>query len=254
MRCSGARMNDNACMEQPNRKSDVNRAVLRRLIQVVIQLLIQAAILFVSAGRLDWVMAWAAIGVQVGIMVVNTLVILPKNPELIAERGQIKENVKGWDKLLAVLIIPLALGVWAVAGLDERFGWLPQLAADRARPSAIQVVALVLMALGQGLFSWAMASNEFFSTSVRIQEDRGHAVVTGGPYRYVRHPGYVGYVVFTLATPLILGSLWALIPAGLVALAMIVRTALEDETLLKELDGYKDYATRVRYRLLPGVW
>jgi protein-S-isoprenylcysteine O-methyltransferase Ste14 len=247
-------MNDNTYMEQPNRKSDVNRAVLRRLIQVVVQLLIQAAILFVSAGRLDWVMAWAAIGVQVGIMVVNTRVILSKSPELIAERGQIRENVKGWDKLLAVLIIPLALGVWAVAGLDERFGWLPQLAGDRAHPSAIQVVALVLMALGQGLFSWAMASNEFFSTTVCIQKDRGHAVATGGPYRYVRHPGYVGYIVFTLATPLILGSLWALIPAGLVALAMIVRTALEDETLLKELDGYKDYATRVRYRLLPGVW
>ena len=99
-----------------------------------------------------------------------------------------------------------------------------------------------------------MAANAFFSMVVRIQEDRGHAVATGGPYRYVRHPGYVGMMLSLLGTPLLLGSLWALVPAGLATCLYVVRTALEDRTLQEELEGYKDYAGQVRRRLLPGVW
>jgi len=108
--------------------------------------------------------------------------------------------------------------------------------------------------LGQGLFTWGMVSNKFFSTAVRIQTDRDHTVASGGPYRYVRHPGYVGYITASFATALALGSLWALIPAGLTMCLLVVRTALEDQTLQDELDGYKEYAQQVRYRLLPGVW
>jgi protein-S-isoprenylcysteine O-methyltransferase Ste14 len=113
---------------------------------------------------------------------------------------------------------------------------------------------LTFFVLGQGLFSWAMASNKYFSTCVRIQIDRGHTVATSGPYRYIRHPGYVGYTVSFLGMSLALGSLWAIIPAGLIACLLVVRTALEDRTLQDELPGYKDYAQRVRYRLLPGIW
>jgi protein-S-isoprenylcysteine O-methyltransferase Ste14 len=215
------------------------------MLQVVIQTLLIAAILFIASGRLDWGWAWAYLGVGVGILVINASV-LP--PELIAERGQVKEDTKDWDRVLAIFIIIPTLGTLIVAGLDERYGWSPQL------DWAIQVVALVFFALAQGLFSWAMASNKFFSGTVRIQEERGHTVASGGPYRYVRHPGYVGYIISWTATSLTLGSLWALIPAGLVMCLMVVRTALEDRTLLDELDGYPDYAARVRYRLLPGVW
>jgi protein-S-isoprenylcysteine O-methyltransferase Ste14 len=99
-----------------------------------------------------------------------------------------------------------------------------------------------------------MVSNKFFSTSVRIQMERDHTVASGGPYRYVRHPGYVGYIVSGFAAPLALGSLWALIPAAITLCLLVVRTALEDRTLQDELDGYREYAARVRYRLLPGVW
>jgi protein-S-isoprenylcysteine O-methyltransferase Ste14 len=99
-----------------------------------------------------------------------------------------------------------------------------------------------------------MASNKFFSTAVRIQMDRSHTVASGGPYRYVRHPGYVGYIISWFATSLALGSLWALILVGLVMCLFVIRTALEDKTLLEELDGYQDYAKQVRYRLLPGIW
>jgi protein-S-isoprenylcysteine O-methyltransferase Ste14 len=238
-------MNANASVDQPNGKSDLTSRVRKRMLQVVIQTLLIAAILFIASGRLDWVWAWAYLGVGVGILVINSLV-LP--PELIAERGQIKEDTKGWDKLLAILLILPTLGTPIVAGLDERFEWSPQLAV------AIRVVALIFFALAQGLFSWAMASNKFFSGTVRIQEERGHTVATGGPYQYVRHPGYIGYITSWIATSLTLGSLWALFPAGLVMCLMVVRTALEDRTLLEELDGYQEYATRVRYRLLPGVW
>ena len=238
-------MDANASVDQPNGKSDLTSRVRKRMLQVVIQTLLIAAILFIASGRLDWGWAWAYLGVGVGILVINASV-LP--PELIAERGQPKENVKDWDRVLAIFIIIPTLGTLIVIGLDERYGWSPQLAWG------IHLTALAFLALGQGLFTWAMASNKFFSTAVRIQMDRSHAVASGGPYRYVRHPGYVGYIISWFATSLTLGSLWALIPAGLVMCLMVVRTALEDRTLLEELDGYQDYAAQVHYRLLPGIW
>jgi len=108
--------------------------------------------------------------------------------------------------------------------------------------------------LGIVVLVWAMAANKFFSATVRIQEERGHTVATGGPYRYVRHPGYVGWLMLTLATPVVLGSRWALVPAGITVILTILRTALEDRTLHSELEGYREYAERVRYRLLPGIW
>lgn len=238
-------MNTHTSVEQPNGKSDLTSRVRKRMLQVVVQFLSLAAILFISSGRLDWMWAWVYLGVGVGILAINVLVM---SPELIAERGEIKENTKAWDRLLGILIGVLTLGGLVVIGLDARFGWSPRLGW------AIQLSGLVFLALGQGLFSWAMASNKFFSGAVRIQMDRDHTVATGGPYRYVRHPGYVGYITSWLATSLALGSLWGLIPAGLVMCLMVVRTALEDKTLHEELDGYKDYAQRVRYRLLPGIW
>ena len=238
-------MNTNVSVTQPNEKSELRGKIVKRLLQVVIQFLLIGVILFVTAGHLDWVWAWAYIGVCVGVLVVNSLV-LP--PELIAERGQPRENVKRWDKAIAGLSILPSLGAPIVAGLDERFGWSPDLALWA------HLAALVLLVLGQGLFTWAMVSNKFFSTAVRIQMERDHTVATGGPYRYVRHPGYVGYVLSGLATSLALGSLWALVPSGVTLCLFVVRTALEDRTLQEELDGYKEYARRVRYRLLPGIW
>jgi len=236
-------MNANT-IKRPN--GEMTTAIVKRLVQVVVQFLVLAAILFISAGRLDWVWAWAYLGVGVGILIVNVLVM---PPELIAERGRTdRKDIKAWDRVLTTLSIFPTLGVPIIAGLDERFGWSPPLAV------AIQVVALILFALAQGLFTWGMVSNKFFSTAVRIQTERDHTVASGGPYRYVRHPGYVGYVIASFATALALGSLWALIPAGLTMCLLVIRTALEDRTLQEELDGYKEYAQRVRYRLLPGLW
>lgn len=238
-------MNAHTPVEPSKGESNIFSAVLKRMLQVVITYLILAAILFISSGRLNWIWAWAYLGVGLGILLINVR-ILP--PELIAERGQPGDNVKRWDKVLTTLAGLPTLGVPIVAGLDERFGWSPQLVP------VIHLIGLTFFVLGQGLFSWAMASNKYFSTAVRIQTDRGHTVATAGPYRYVRHPGYVGYIVSFLGMSLALGSLWAIIPAGLIACLLVARTALEDRTLQDELPGYKDYVQRVRYRLLPGMW
>ena len=238
-------MNANTPASQSNGgESDLASRIRKRMLQVIVQFLVLAAILFISSGRLGWVWAWIYLGVGMGILMINVLVM---PPELIAERGRTdKKDIKAWDRVLTTLNIFPTLGVPIIAGLDERFGWSPPLAL------AIQVVGLIFFALAQGLFTWAVVSNKFFSTAVRIQQ--GQTVASGGPYRYVRHPGYVGYVVFSFATPLALGSLWGLIPAGLTMCVLVVRTALEDRTLRDELDGYKEYAQRVRYRLLPAVW
>jgi protein-S-isoprenylcysteine O-methyltransferase Ste14 len=212
---------------------------------VVVQFALFQAIVLVSAGTVRWIWPWVYLGTGLIILAVNILV-LP--PELAAERGSPRENVKTWDKVISGLSIIPVLGILVVSGLDKRWAWSPTLSVW------VHLAGLAGMVLGQGLFTWAMVSNKFFSTCVRIQIDRDHTVANGGPYRWVRHPGYVGYMLFSMATPLIFGSLWGLIPAGVTSLLMVVRTALEDRTLQQELDGYREYAQQVRYRLLPGVW
>lgn len=230
-------------------RSDIRRGIRKRFLQIVVVLLVQAGILFISSGMLDWVMAWVYIGVYVVGVIINAFVLLSKSPELIAERGQIKEGAKEWDRPLAGIISfygPIITLV--VAGLDVRFGWSPPL------DLVVHGGALAFLVMGNILVSWAMVSNKFFSGLVRIQKERGHTVATEGPYQYVRHPGYTGMSMFSIATPLLLGSLWALIPAVFTIVVCVIRTAREDKTLQEELDGYTEYAQHVHYRLLPGIW
>jgi protein-S-isoprenylcysteine O-methyltransferase Ste14 len=231
--------------EQNNERPDNKKKVLKRITQVVLQVVLFAFLLFVSSGQIVWHWAWIYLCTYVLIIIINAL-ILPA--DLIEERGKAKENVKKWDRVIMTLNIFPALGMLAVAGLDYRFSWSPAIS------EWIHVSALILMILGHAFFSWSMISNHFFSTAVRLQYDRSHQVATSGPYKYVRHPGYVGFIVLNLATPLILGSLWALIPGVIMTILFIIRTALEDSTLRNELEGYKEYAQKVPYRLIPGIW
>lgn len=219
--------------------------VVKRFVQILFQIILFAVLLFASAGRLKWTWAWIYLGTFVLIVVVNAF-ILPR--DLIEERGEPKENVKKWDRVIMTLNIIPSLALLIVSGLDYRFNYSPVLSAW------IPVLSLLIMIFGNVLFTWAMISNHFFSTSVRIQFDRAHQVATGGPYNYIRHPGYVGFIIINLATPLVLGSLWALIPGTIIAVLFIIRTALEDKTLRKELKEYGKYAQKVRYRLIPGIW
>lgn len=223
--------------------------IKKRAIQIFIQILIMAALLFILSGRLDWVMAWIYLGIYVVGIAINSIILLRHNPALIAERAERGAGTKGWDKVLATIYgLVSYVGTLLISGLDVRFGWSPEM------PLALRLIAALVMALGFGLASWAMLSNAFFATTVRIQDERGHTVASGGPYQLVRHPGYAGWLAAGLATPVMLGSWWALIPAVLSMILLIVRTALEDRTLQEELDGYADFAQRVRYRLLPGIW
>jgi len=239
-------MNANASMPQPEAKPEGSRGVLRFLIKAVVGLLITSAILFIPAGRLDWIMGWVYMGAYLLGQGVTALLV---DPELLTERETRHKDAKKWDMvLLSFWGLASALAPMVIAGLNVRFGWLPRMSL------ALQICGLLLFLLGWAIVIWAMRSNLFFSKVVRIQSDRGHSVATGGPYQIVRHPGYVGASAQSLATPLILGSVWALIPGALAVLLLVIRTVLEDKTLHEELDGYKEYAQQVPYRLLPGIW
>lgn len=242
-------MNANVSVKGSKGDPDIRAGIKKRAIQIAIQTLILAAILFISSGRLDWVMAWVYLGIYVVCILINLVILLRHNPELIAERAEMGPGTKGWDKALATLYgLVSGIGTLLIAGLDMRFGWSPEI------PLALRLIALVAMALGFALASWAMLSNAFFATTVRIQDERGHAVASGGPYQFVRHPGYAGWLLAGIVTPLMFGSWWALIPAVLVGIFLVIRTALEDKTLQEELDGYREYAQKVPYRLAPGIW
>lgn len=234
---------------QPLARIQIGR-LLKRLAQVLLAVAIMAALLFLSSGRLDWVMAWVYVGAFAVVLTAMTVYQEWSNPELVEERAEFKPRagVQTWDVILSAVIRISLLASYVVAGLDVRFGWKPDI------PPAVQVAALALGLLGAGLIVWAMAANRYAAVYARIQQERGHTVATTGPYRLVRHPFYVGVIIFAWTIPLALGSPWALLSGGLAALLFIVKTAAEDRLLREGLAGYREYAGRVRYRLLPGVW
>jgi protein-S-isoprenylcysteine O-methyltransferase Ste14 len=204
--------------------------------------------IFFCAGRLDYWQGWAFLGIN-GLYVVYSFVALSAMPGLVRERMKPGPGVKRWDVVFMSLYGPLSLGLVLFAAADAgRFGWTPRL------PTWAYAVGWVTFVASYGLVTRAMLVNRWFSSVVRIQTDRGHEVVSSGPYRVVRHPGYVGGIGGALATPVMLGSLWGVALAGLIAVLLVVRTSLEDRTLTRELPGYADYAQRVRWRLVPGVW
>ncbi|UCF61860.1 MAG: isoprenylcysteine carboxylmethyltransferase family protein [Anaerolineaceae bacterium] len=221
--------------------------MIRGIVIAIIYLTSLVVILFVSAGRIDWPMGWASLGIYILISIINFMLV---DPTLVTERAQIRTGVNIRDMILASLsflfFFPLTL---LVAGLDiGRYAWSPTI------PLAIQVIALLVFAFGNAIGSWAMVQNKYFSTFIRIQEDRDHEVITSGPYHWVRHPGYAGVILASIALPISLGSLWALIPAFIGACGFVVRTFFEDRVLLEELNGYREYAQSVPFRLLPGIW
>ena len=217
----------------------------RLVFGAAVRVAIIAAILVLSSGRWDWGMGWAVVALIAGAIAANLSYMTRRDPALLAERSRIHPDTKAWDKVLAPLVaVVLPLGLFIVAGLDARFGWSPTV------PAAAQIAAWAVGAAAYVFALWALASNPFFASTVRIQTERGHRVVTGGPYRLVRHPGYSGAIVGVAA----LGSLWALVPALVNVAALVGRAALEDRTLRREPAGYDDYCHETRFRLFPGLW
>lgn len=204
--------------------------------------------LFWSAGRIDWWAAWAAIGVWAAFFTATDILLIRINPELIRERLKPPKDAKGWDRAIMSIFRLTTLARYILAGLDQRYGWTVGF------PVAAQAAGLVVCVLSYALLAWAMTTNAYFSQLVRIQSERRQVVVMHGPYRFVRHPAYVGMIVFELAMAILLASWPALAASGFGAMLLVLRTALEDRTLQAELPGYVEYAQRVRYRLVPGVW
>jgi protein-S-isoprenylcysteine O-methyltransferase Ste14 len=205
-------------------------------------------LMLLIAGRWNYWQAWVFMGVTMMVLVVNLLTML-RDPDFISERLAPGEGQKKWDKLYFAITTPLYLVTLILGGLDAgRFHWSPNFSWW------VYAITLLVYLLGWGIFQWAKTTNRYFSSVVRIQTDRSQAVCREGPYKIVRHPGYVGGMIFTILTPILLGSLWGLIPQGIAIILMVIRTKLEDDTLQRELPGYTDYVEKVKYRLLPGVW
>jgi protein-S-isoprenylcysteine O-methyltransferase Ste14 len=206
---------------------------------------------FPIAGTLDWPGAWADGAIMILFFIVSRVLAWRKNPGLLEERGRFLKNeeVKPWDKVLSIIVGLVGyFGILVVAALDRRFSWSSNVSW------LVILSGFCLVALGNALASWAFLSNRFFSGVVRIQKERGHVVVDSGPYRIVRHPGYLGGIISDIGSVFLLGSYWALIPAALTIAAMGIRTYLEDMTLMKELSGYPEFSEKTRFRLIPGIW
>ena len=213
--------------------------------------LVVGAPLFIGAGTLRWDWGWIFTLVTLTGWVVLSLILVHANPELLNERGKWMKDLAGtkrWDWVIMTVYSVLLIATPLVAGLDCRYAWSPPTSAG------IKVTGIVLLVVGFLLLTWSMAVNRFFVATVRVQTDREHRVTASGPYRFVRHPGYVAVILHFIAIPMSLGTFMAWIPALLGAGLFVLRTWLEDRTLQAELPGYADYAQRTRYRLLPGVW
>jgi len=222
----------------------------RIIVQYLIFVVVIPFLPLLISGHWDWWEAWVFVIICISGFLVSRALAERRNPGLLAERTRLLQHkdAKPWDKIL-VRLAGLGIGlIPLVAGLDALFGWPPTFSLS------VKILALVIILAGYAFGSYALIENRFFSVMVRLQTDRGQQVVSSGPYRWVRHPGYAGTLCSNLAIPLFLDAAWAFLPAVFLVIVFVIRTSLEDKTLQDELAGYRDYARRVRYRLLPGVW
>jgi protein-S-isoprenylcysteine O-methyltransferase Ste14 len=236
-------------VESETDNKELKKGIISWAVKGVLYKVYVAVVLMLSAGRWNWIAGWLYVIIFLLFDAATALVVLPRTPDLLIERSRSQPGVKPWDKV----IMPVAAGLlplmsWIIAGFDERWGCEPVVGLG------FQSAGLILTVLGHALVVWAMGANAFFSPLVRIQTDRGHTVAAGGPYQFIRHPGYLGAIIFTVGVPLMLGSWWAIIPALAADVLFILRTKLEDQTLVEELAGYQEYTQQIKYRLVPGVW
>jgi len=238
-------------VSKPDNQKAVQTVSTRQWIGLVVVYLSIPLVLLVCGGDFGWWQAWVYALLIVATSIGGRIWAERRHPGLLAERQNIEkiQSAKAWDKVLAPLMaLSVVFPLVIVAGLDHRRGWSPVF------PLWLIVLGFILISLGYAFATWALIENRFFSSVVRIQVDRGHVVCDSGPYRIVRHPGYAGNMLALPGIVLALSSMWTLIPAAVALIIAVIRTVLEDQTLQDELPGYRDYARRVRYRMIPGIF
>lgn len=221
--------------------------VFRAVRSLMVTIVFLAVVLFLPGGEIRWWNGWFFLAVFLALTIVSVVYLRLRNPEIFVARSRIQAGTKAWDKVILVFLLGSLLAIFPVAGFDHRYHW-------SSVPVWLIALGYVLFSLGFAGSIWVYAVNKYAEPGVRIQSDRGQKVIDTGPYAIVRHPLYLFSLILVIATPLALGSFWALIPVAAGTLAIVVRTAWEDRLLQEELEGYTDYAARVRYRLIPGVW
>ena len=231
-------------------KQSISQIIMLKVIiglAVAVLVVVFAGFIFMNASRLGWTLGWIYVGIVAATFAINLVCLWLWNPELIRKRTRVSKFSKTWDKVWAVLFGVAVIAIYVVAAIEAR---------DRipSAPGAAWLLGLAIYIPGWALAIWSMVVNPFFEKTVCIQTEHGHRVIDTGPYVYMRHPGYVGFSGWMLSTPLLLASTWAFVPALISVVLLVMRTALEDRTLQEELPGYAEYAARVRFRLIPGVW
>ena len=228
-----------------NQKEKLGIKIVLKSISIFIVFII---ITFITAGKLDYWQGWVFNGLNI-LFILITYIVLIDRKDLIKERMKPGKGMKKWDRIYYAVSTPIFFFMFIISILDaSRFYWKPTI------PLIIIFLGIILYSIGQIIVLWAKKTNKFFSSVVRIQSERKQTVCTDGPYRYVRHPGYIGGLIFTIGTPFMLGSFWGLFPAIITIFLVFGRTYLEDKTLKNELPGYKEYAKKVKYRFIPFIW
>ena len=242
-------MSDSATQNSDKKRAGLNRVGIRGIAVQSILIVIGFIVLFISAGTLAWINAWIYVGLISITSVISTVVLAMVNPQLLNERGTVtKAGTKTFDKVWLAICPVFTFGNLVIMGFDAvRYQW-------SAMPFWLTFVGIFMFVSAMPVATWAMAVNKFFEWTVRIQNDRNQYVCTSGPYGTIRHPGYTGLIMSLLAYPFILGSWWGFLPNLILIFILVIRTALEDRTLQKELPGYREYTQKVKYRLIPFIW
>jgi protein-S-isoprenylcysteine O-methyltransferase Ste14 len=224
--------------------------VLRIVVMLLLVLVVFPLLPILISGQWDWWQAWIMGVLFLLTFIISRAIAGRKNPGILKERVNYNrhENTQPWDKWLSPVVAFGSIFILIIAGLDALFNW------SDGFSFTLEMVGLALIIVGYVLGSYAFVANAFFSGTVRLQEERGHKVVSSGPYGWIRHPGYMGSLVASVGMPLLLDSGWAFVPAVVFGAFFVLRTHLEDRFLQTNLPGYQEYAQKVRYRLLPGVW
>ena len=223
---------------------------VRTFIMLSIFIVLAPSLPLLISRRWDWWEAWAYALISILGFIISRFLAFRKNPDLLVERSEYlkHDNTQSWDKALSPISGLGGILMVIIAGLDSLYGWSPDYSL------LLKVPMVFLFIAGYGLGSYALIANRFFSGTVRLQTDRGHHVISSGPYKWIRHPGYASALLTYLITPILLDSYWIFIPAILISITLIIRTALEDRFLKENLDGYMDYSQKVRFRLIPLIW